>query len=153
MPKGFDNLLTVFFLAVLLAGLVLYLRPDAAHDNRARQAVSLVTNAQKTINENGIVAGLSAFDREADFHLDRMYLLVRDRHGEVLYHGADRTRVGENFKTRKDADRRPFGQKLLSDQSAAGVWHSRRTAGGWQWAYARADRQGHIIAALFPISR
>ena len=47
MRKGFDNLLTILFTAVLLAGLVLYLRPEAVPVEHApARAVALVHKAQ-----------------------------------------------------------------------------------------------------------
>ena len=152
MPKGFDNLLTILLAATVLAGLVLYLRPDAPRDKMAAQAVDLVMRAQATLEADEITEALLSFDADAGFQAAGLSLLVLDRHGELLYHGADRTRIGSNITRRKDLDNRSFGQDLLRDKSESSVWHSFRTATSWQWAYTRSDRHGHIIAAQFAVA-
>ena len=150
MPKRFDNLLTSLAAAVVLAGLVLYLRPETDATTRiSARAVSVVLQAQQMIEESDIASAVQAFDRETAFNTQGIYLFVLDADGQNIYHAADRTLIGTDFAKLKDRDGRPFGQNLIRDTSANGVWHSHRTRNGWRLTYARKTPHGHIIAAGF----
>ena len=148
MPKGFDNLLTILFVSVVLTGLVLYLRPEAGPvDHAPARAVAIVHKAQAIIDDNELLVALQQFDREADFNSGGIYLFVLDADGQNIYHAADRTLVGSDFAKLVDLDGRPFGQNLITDTAKSGVWHSYRTRIGWRLTYARKIRSGQIIAA------
>ena len=148
MPKGFDNLLTILFVSVVLTGLVLYLRPEAGPvDHAPARAVAVVHKAQAIIDDNELLVALQQFDREADFNSGGIYLFVLDADGQNIYHAADRTLVGSDFAKLVDLDGRPFGQNLITDTAKSGVWHSYRTRIGWRLTYARKIRSGQIIAA------
>ena len=148
MRKGFDNLLTILFAAVLLAGLVLYLRPEAAPiDHAPARAVAIVHKAQQLIDEDELVSELRKFDSENDFNSGGIYLFVLDADGQNIYHAADRTLVGTNFAKLVDLDGRPYGRHLIADTARSGIWHSYRTRVGWHLTYARQTPRGQIIAA------
>lgn len=150
MPKGFDNLLTILFTAVLLAGLVLYVRPDPQAANYApNRAVAMVAQAQQIIAASDIASAVQAFDRNHDFNTQGVYLFVLDADGHNIYHAADRTLIGTDFAILIDKDGRRYGQNLIRDTAAAGVWHAHRLRKGWHLTYARKTPRGHIIAAAF----
>lgn len=150
MPKGFDNLLTILFASVMLAGLVLYLRPEAGPvDHPPARAVAMVHKAQQLIEDNELVSAFRKFDGESAFNSGGIYLFVLDADGQNIYHAANRTLVGSDFAKLVDLDGRPFGQNLITNTASSGSWHSYRTGIGWRLTYARKIRGGQIIAAGF----
>ncbi len=150
MPKSFDNLLTSLAAAVVLAGIVLYLRPEAdAATRTSARALAVVLQAQQMIEESNMASAVQAFDRETAFNAQGVYLFVLDADGQNIYHAADRTLIGTDFAALKDSDGRPFGQNLIRDTAANGVWHSYRDRTGWRLTYARKTPRGYIIAAGF----
>ena len=150
MPRQFDNLLTILFGAVVLAGLVLYLHPEVQPiDHAPSRAVTIVHQAQQMIEDSDIASAVQAFDYEGIFNRGGVYLFVLDATGENIYHAADHTLTGSDFSKLTDLDGRPFGQKLVRDTARDGVWHSYRARSGWRITYALKTKQGHIIAAGF----
>ncbi len=148
MPKRFDNLLTSLATAVVLAGIVLYLRPETGASKQASvHAVEIVLHAQQMIEESDITSAVQAFDRETAFNAQGVYLFVLDAVGQNIYHAADHSLIGTDFAKLKDSDGRPFGQNLIRNTTASGAWHSYRSGNDWRLTYARKTPRGYIIAA------
>ena len=112
----------------------------------------MVDKAYRMITEGGLFA-FNAMDKDPGFYQDGLYLFVLSADGENLYHSADRTLVGQDFSGKRDVKNRPYGQRLIRDTAAQGVWHAYETgntASGenqWKLTYARQTDRGHIIAA------
>lgn len=153
MPKSFDTLLTVLCAAVILTGVVLFMRPEPqAQGDSLERAIEVVLRAQQFIGQSDIANAVQDFDRETGFNADGIYLFVLDADGQNIYHAADRTLIGTDFAQLTDLDGRPFGRKLITDTAADGVWHSYRARNGWRLTYARKTAKGYIIAAGFTAS-
>tara|TARA_B110000971_G_C20024110_1_gene507884 strand:+ start:1678 stop:2169 length:492 start_codon:yes stop_codon:yes gene_type:complete len=155
MPKRFNSLLLIFALGLLfgwVGGTSNLSEPQASRAHLPSRAISIVDNAHRLINKNDIMA-FDEMDKDPSFNQGGLYLFVLAADGENIYHGADRTQVGEDFSRKLDAKQRPYGQHLIRDVSSRGVWHayqSSNTAGGhdeWKLTYARQTRQGHIVAS------
>lgn len=150
MPKTFDNLLTILCAAVLLVGLVLYIRPESQPiDHAPARAVAIVHKAQNIMQDGAIAAAVKAFDRDGIYNRGGVYLFVLDADGQNIYHAADRTLTGTNFATLKDLDGRAYGQNLVRDATKSGIWYAHRARGGWRLTYARKTAHGYIVAAGF----
>ena len=155
MPKQFKSLLLVFALGLLLGwagGTFSLPEPKATRAHLPSKAISIVDKAHRLISENDILA-FREIAKDPSFNLGGLYLFVLSADGENIYHGADRTRVGENYATKVDAKNRPYGQSFIRDVSPSGVWHAyqtKNTASGydeWKLTFARQTHQGHIVAS------
>ena len=155
MPKRFTSLLMVFACGLLVGWLganASQPAPPSAQAHVPSRAISMVDKAYRMITEDGLFA-FNAMDKDPGFYQDGLYLFVLSADGENLYHSADRTLVGQDFSGKRDVKNRPYGQRLIRDTAAQGVWHAYEpgnTASGkpqWKLTYARQTDRGHIIAA------
>lgn len=75
------------------------------------------------VSSHAVQAALAAFNAPAPDFRDRdLYVFVVGPEGTVVGHAFDPVRLGLEVRTVKDSAGSPYGQRILDEATAEGVW-------------------------------
>jgi hypothetical protein len=95
----------------------------AAERGTPEEARAMVERAIALFDSAGPEAALEAFNAPDPAFRDRdLYIFVVGPDGTVVGHAFDSGRLGLEVRTVKDSAGKPYGQQILDDATAEGVW-------------------------------
>lgn len=87
------------------------------------EAQAMVDRAIALFDSAGSETALAAFNKPDPAFRDRdLYVFVVGPEGTVVGHAFDRGRLGLEVRTVKDSAGDPYGQRILDEATAEGVW-------------------------------